>query len=58
MTTNGFLLAPMAQNLYDAGLRRINISLDSLDPDIFDQIIGNHGRPRWQQVWAWNSSCP
>jgi GTP 3',8-cyclase len=51
MTTNGFLLAPMAQNLYDAGLRRINISLDSLDPHIFDQIIGNHGRPRWQQVW-------
>jgi cyclic pyranopterin phosphate synthase len=51
MTTNGFLLAPMAQNLYNAGLRRINISLDSLDPDIFDQIIGNHGRSRWQQVW-------
>jgi GTP 3',8-cyclase len=51
MTTNGFVLAPMAQNLYDAGLRRINISLDSLDPDIFDQIIGNRGRSRWQQVW-------
>ncbi|MBD2384310.1 GTP 3',8-cyclase MoaA [Cylindrospermum sp. FACHB-282] len=51
MTTNGFLLAPMAQNLYDAGLRRINISLDSLDPDTFEQIIGNHGRGRWQQVW-------
>ncbi|MBR8838723.1 MAG: GTP 3',8-cyclase MoaA [Stigonema ocellatum SAG 48.90 = DSM 106950] len=51
MTTNGFLLAPMAQNLYDAGLRRINISLDSLDPDTFDQIIGNHGRGRWEQVW-------
>ncbi|WP_392534528.1 GTP 3',8-cyclase MoaA [Nostoc sp. C117] len=51
MTTNGFLLAPMAQNLYNAGLRRINISLDSLDPDIFDQIIGNQGRSRWQQVW-------
>ncbi|MBE9210140.1 GTP 3',8-cyclase MoaA [Nostoc sp. LEGE 06077] len=51
MTTNGFLLAPIAKNLYDAGLRRINISLDSLDPDIFDQIIGNHGRSRWQQVW-------
>jgi cyclic pyranopterin phosphate synthase len=29
MTTNGFLLASMAQNLYNAGLRRINISLDS-----------------------------
>ena len=51
MTTNAFLLAPMAQNLYDAGLRRINISLDSLDPDTFDQIIGNRGRSRWQQVW-------
>ncbi|MCC5638388.1 GTP 3',8-cyclase MoaA [Nostoc sp. CHAB 5844] len=51
MTTNGFLLAPIAKSLYDAGLRRINISLDSLDPDIFDQIIGNHGRSRWQQVW-------
>ncbi|MEH1841190.1 MAG: GTP 3',8-cyclase MoaA [Nostoc sp.] len=51
MTTNGFLLAPMAQNLYNAGLRRINISLDSLDSDIFDRIIGNQGRSRWQQVW-------
>ncbi|MGH1396740.1 MAG: GTP 3',8-cyclase MoaA [Trichormus sp.] len=51
MTTNGFLLAPLAQNLYDAGLRRINISLDSLDADIFDQIIGNRGRSRWTEVW-------
>ncbi len=51
MTTNGFLLAPLAQDLYDAGLRRINISLDSLEPGIFDQIVGNRGRSRWQQVW-------
>lgn len=51
MTTNGFMLAGMAQDLYEAGLRRINISLDSLSPDTFDQIIGNHGRSRWQQVW-------
>ncbi|WP_066425012.1 GTP 3',8-cyclase MoaA [Anabaena sp. 4-3] len=51
MTTNGFLLAPLAQSLYDAGLRRINISLDSLDPDIFDKIIGSGGRSRWRQVW-------
>lgn len=51
MTTNGFLLAGMAQNLYDAGLRRINISLDSLNPETFDSIIGNRGRSRWQQVW-------
>jgi GTP 3',8-cyclase len=51
MTTNGFRLAELAQDLYDAGLRRLNISLDSLDPGIFDQIIGNRGRSRWQQVW-------
>jgi GTP 3',8-cyclase len=51
MTTNGFLLAAIAQNLYDAGLRRINISLDSLEPEIFNQIIGNRGRSRWQDVW-------
>lgn len=51
MTTNGFLLADQAQALYQVGLRRINISLDSLQPEIFDQIIGNRGRSRWQQVW-------
>jgi len=51
MTTNGFLLASLAQSLYDAGLKRINISLDSLDSDTFDQIIGNRGRSRWQNVW-------
>ncbi|MBD1843553.1 GTP 3',8-cyclase MoaA [Cyanobacteria bacterium FACHB-63] len=52
MTTNAFLLDSMAQNLYDAGLRRINISLDSLEPETFDRIIGNRGRSRWQQVWS------
>ncbi|BAK72373.1 MAG: GTP 3',8-cyclase MoaA [Arcobacter sp.] len=31
LTTNGFLLAKAAQKLKDAGLKRINISLDSLD---------------------------
>lgn len=51
LTTNGFLLAGMAEDLYNAGLRRINISLDSLNPETFDQIIGNRGRSRWQQTW-------
>ena len=51
MTTNGFLLAKMAEDLKAAGLTRLNISLDSLDPVIFDQIIGNRGRSRWRQVW-------
>jgi cyclic pyranopterin phosphate synthase len=51
MTTNGFFLGEMAQDLYDAGLRRINISLDSLDAATFDKIIGNRGRERWSQTW-------
>lgn len=54
MTTNGFLLAGLAQDLYDAGLRRINISLDSLVPETFNQIIGYHTHnpaARWQKVW-------
>jgi cyclic pyranopterin phosphate synthase len=49
MTTNAYRLREIAQDLYDAGLRRINISLDSLEPETFDRIVG--GRSRWQQVW-------
>ena len=51
ITTNAFLLKDLAQDLYNAGLRRINISLDSLNPETFDKIIGNNGRSRWQQTW-------
>jgi GTP 3',8-cyclase len=52
LTTNAFLLKDLAQPLYDAGLRRINISLDSLNPATFDRITGNHGRSRWEQTWS------
>ncbi|NEP15877.1 MAG: GTP 3',8-cyclase MoaA [Leptolyngbya sp. SIO4C1] len=52
MTTNAYKLADMAEDLYQAGLRRINISLDSLQPDTFQKIIGGRGRSRWHQVWA------
>jgi GTP 3',8-cyclase len=38
MTTNGHLLAERCDRLLAAGLRRINISLDSLDPDKFERI--------------------
>ena len=38
MTTNGVLLAEHAQELYDAGLRRLNIHLDTLDRARFQQI--------------------
>jgi GTP 3',8-cyclase len=38
ITTNGHLLAERCQKLMDAGLNRINISLDSLDPVRFEKI--------------------
>lgn len=38
MTTNGMFLVPHAQALRDAGLTRLNISVDSLDADRFKAI--------------------
>jgi GTP 3',8-cyclase len=38
LTTNGVLLPGRLGDLYDAGVRRINLSLDSLDRDIYHQI--------------------
>ena len=38
LTTNGMLLERLAQPLADAGLKRVNISLDSLDADKFKRI--------------------
>lgn len=38
LTTNGALLAEKVQSLKRAGLRRINVSLDSLDPDKFRRM--------------------
>ena len=38
LTTNGVLLKKMAPELHRAGLRRVNISLDTLDPAQFTQI--------------------
>lgn len=43
LTTNGILLAEHAQELYDAGLRRINISLDALSPERFRQLARRDG---------------
>lgn len=39
-TTNGLLLNEMAQDLNDAGVKRLNISLDTLKPDRFAEITG------------------
>jgi cyclic pyranopterin phosphate synthase len=38
LTTNGVLLADRAQELYDAGLRRINVHLDTLDREAYRRI--------------------
>lgn len=38
ITTNGILLPQYAQQLFDAGLRRINISLDALNAKKFQEI--------------------
>lgn len=48
MTTNGVLLSKLARPLKEAGLQRVNISLDTLDPDQFHRLT------RWgtfAQVW-------
>lgn len=44
MTTNGILLSRLAQPLADAGLKRVNISLDTLDHDKFNRLT------RWGSV--------
>ncbi len=38
MTTNGSMLAKRAESLRDAGLKRVNVSIDSLDPQSFRDI--------------------
>ncbi|HEU5117810.1 MAG TPA: GTP 3',8-cyclase MoaA, partial [Isosphaeraceae bacterium] len=43
LTTNGLQLAPMAQALFDAGLRRLNVSLDTLDPKRFEELTRRTG---------------
>jgi GTP 3',8-cyclase len=45
LTTNGYLLAGLADDLAKAGLRRITVSLDSLDEDVFRAMSGG-GRGR------------
>jgi cyclic pyranopterin phosphate synthase len=40
MTTNGVLLSQYAEQLKKAGLSRVNISLDTLQPELFKKITG------------------
>jgi cyclic pyranopterin phosphate synthase len=46
LTTNGMLLAEQAAELRSAGLRRINISLDTLREDVFQKISRRPGLDR------------
>ena len=40
MTTNAYLLKGSAQKLVDAGLKRINVSIDTLKPEVAQNIAG------------------
>ncbi|MEQ8307260.1 MAG: GTP 3',8-cyclase MoaA [Hoeflea sp.] len=44
LTTNGSQLTRFASELYDCGVRRINVSMDTLDPDKFRKIT------RWGEL--------
>ena len=46
LTTNGTLLGPLAEILHEAGLNRVNISLDTLDGNRYGKITGKdlHGK--------------
>ena len=51
LTTNGHLLAEIAGPLKDAGLDRVTVSMDAVDPDRFARITRasctTHGREKW-----------
>jgi cyclic pyranopterin phosphate synthase len=40
LTTNGTLLADLARDLKTSGLRRVNVSIDSLNPETYKKITG------------------
>lgn len=46
LTTNGILLEEQAEALRSAGLRRLNISLDALDPEVFRKVTRREGYER------------
>jgi len=48
ITTNGVHLKEKAQEIFDAGVRRINVSLDTLDPVKYAKITG---RDYFDNVW-------
>lgn len=43
LTTNGFLLSEVAEELADISITSVNVSIDTLDPEHFDRITGTKG---------------
>ncbi|MDX1763946.1 MAG: radical SAM protein, partial [bacterium] len=54
LTTNGMLLEAYARPLYEAGIRRINISLDTQDPRLFREITRGGDMDRF---WSGVEAC-
>lgn len=46
LTTNAVMLSQYATDLYDAGLRRLNVSLDAMDPFVFGEMNGRGTHPQ------------
>ncbi len=42
LTTNGYLLERLSQELVDSGLNRVTVSLDTLDQEVFKQMSGRN----------------
>jgi len=67
VTTNGHLLADLAQPLKDAGLNRITVSMDAVDPDRFtritrvpggfDHVLGGVRAARRAGLWPLKVNC-
>ena len=67
MTTNGHLLAGLAQPLKDAGLNRITVSMDAVDPDRFaritrvpggfDHVLAGMRAARHAGLWPLKVNC-
>jgi len=67
MTTNGHLLADMARPLKDAGLIRITVSMDAVDPDRFaritrvpagfDHVLAGIRAARKAELWPVKVNC-
>ncbi len=45
LVTNGTMLRDTAKDLAEAGLARVNVSLDTVDPDLYSRITGTDTKP-------------